>query len=346
MSSNANLDRFYEAFRAREAQVRNGGIDAEKPGYHNKRSMLPSSDYSVGQVGADKRGSAYVGCANDLTFLDAQGGDYRTIGLYSRRLRDACLRRDPRLWLYGGPVLREFIGNCGDGKVYCYVLTGGAPLGVGADSGPDPGRDTSHKWHIHLSWIRQYSQDPVAADAVLSVMFGESLTAWQNRTGDGMSDQDSQRVYAINQRVEALAFGHDSVKQVWSGHNPEGVEPAWTVVTLKGLDEKITAIANALAGEMGGPDQLLAELAKVDQRAAERAAAEVERDRNAAERLADVTAQVAELKRAVTEQAEILAGVRDLLTAHADGTLTAEQVIDRIQVDLNVRPSETDNDGQ
>lgn len=345
MSSNANLDRFYEAFRAREAQVRNGGIDAEKPGYHNKRSMLPSSDYSVGQVGADKRGSAYVGCANDLTFLDAQGGDYRTIGLYSRRLRDACLRRDPRLWLYGGPVLREFIGNCGDGKVYCYVLTGGAPLGVGADSGPDPGRDASHKWHIHLSWIRQYSQDPVAADAVLSVMFGESLTAWQNRTGDGMSDQDSQRIHATNERVLAMVSGRSSIKQVWSG-KPDGVEPAWVVLTLKGLDDKLNALGAAIAGEMGGPEQLMAELAKVDQRAAERAAAEAERDHNAAERLADVTAQVAELKQAVTEQAEILVGVRDLLTAHADGTLTAEQVIDRIQVDLNVRPSETDNDGQ
>lgn len=343
MSSNANLDRFYERFRAREPKVRNGGIDAEKPGYHNDRNDLPRDDYSVGQVAADRRGSGSVGCANDLTFIDAQAGDYRTIGLYSRRLRDACLRRDPRLWLYGGPVLREFIGNTGDGVVYCYVLTGGVPLGVGADSGPDSGRDASHKWHIHLSWIRQYSQDPVAADAVLSVMFGESLTTWRDQTGDGMSGQDSQRVWATNERVLAMASGKDTVKQVWAG-NPDGIEPAWTVVTLKGLDEKLTAIGAALAGEFGTPGQLMAELAKVDQRAAERAVAEVERDRNAAARLADVTAQVGELKLAVTEQAATLADIRGLLAQLDAGTLTQDELVSRIRV--SIEPVNQDNDGQ
>jgi hypothetical protein len=343
MSSNANLDRFYERFRAHESKVRNGGIDADKPGYHNDRDDLPLSDYSVGQVAADRRGSGSVACANDLTFLDAQAGDYRTIGLYSRRLRDACIRRDMRLWLYGGPILREFIGNCGDGVVYCYVLTGGVPLGVGADAGPDPGRGVSHKWHIHLSWIRQYAQDPAAADAVLSVMLGESLAAWRDQMGDGMGEQDSQRIHATNERVLAMAAGKDAVKQVWAG-NPDGVEPAWTVITLKGMDEKLTAIGAALAGEFGGPEQLMAELAKVDQRAAERATADAERDRNAAARLADITAQVTELKAAITAQAETLAGIRDLLGQLDAGTLTQDELVSRIRV--SIEPIETDNDGQ
>lgn len=277
MSSNGTIDRFYTEFSKRETKVRNGGIDADKPGYHNKRGELirdgRPNDYSISQVAADKRGDPEVSAGIDLTFVDAQAGDFRTIGLYSRRLRDACLRRDMRLWLYGGPVLREWIGNCGDGVVYCYVLTGGAPLGVGSDSGPDSGRDDSHEWHIHLSWIRQYAEDWAAADAVLSVMLGESLDAWKARTGRGndvgeLVGQQAQYLEAMNERIMAMALGRETITTSWSNSTPEGVEPNWTVQTLKATRDLVQAM---LDGDDERAAELQQRLTEIDNAAAARA---------------------------------------------------------------------------
>lgn len=168
---------FWGEFDDLEKTVIFGGALARKPGYHNKRVALPRSDYSAGgQVAADAQGPGDKCSAIDLTMSDA------AMRLYTTRLDKAARARDERLFIGGEPILREFIGTKDNRTVYCYVLKGGRPLGVGADAGPDPGRDRTHLWHLHLSIVRRFLATRAAFERLLSVLRGESLAAWRART--------------------------------------------------------------------------------------------------------------------------------------------------------------------
>lgn len=172
----------------RIGSARLGGIYANKAGYHNYRAALPANDYSVEDVAADRRGPSNCASAEDISLSDE---DMRTV---TGRLDHAARARDIRLYTARGPVLREFIGTKDSSTVYCYVLVGGRALGVGADAGPDPGRDSSHLWHVHLSIIREFCNDRVALDGVLSVMIGESLSDYQERLGSVATIDDVYRL--------------------------------------------------------------------------------------------------------------------------------------------------------
>lgn len=159
---------FWQRFDAMEPTAVLGGIFARKSGYHNARSNLASNDYSVHDVRADRLGPSAMSAGIDLTMSSA------AMRRYTARLDKAARARDPRLFPPGKPpVLREFIGTLNGNTVYCYMLTGGIPQGVGADAGPDWGRDASHLWHLHLSVIRAYIQDREALAGVLSVLRGD-----------------------------------------------------------------------------------------------------------------------------------------------------------------------------
>jgi hypothetical protein len=219
--------RLWTDFDALEPTVLLGGVYAAKSGYHNYRGALDDDDYSVGHLLADRRGSAIKASAIDLTMSAA------AMVRYTRRLDVAARARDPRLYTARGPVLREFIGTKDNRTVYCYVLVGGRPLGVGADAGADPGRDDSHLWHIHLSIIRQFCEDWAALDGVLSVLRGESLAAWRARTAeeDDMLLEERKMLEAINERTRALVHLLPSIKTTWAA-NPAGVEQIPAVTTL------------------------------------------------------------------------------------------------------------------
>jgi hypothetical protein len=211
-----------------------GGVYAAKPGYHNYRNALPSSDYSVRDLAADRRGSGTKASAIDLTMSDG------AMRKYTGRLDSAARSRDPRLYSPRGPVLREFIGTKDNRSVYCYVLTGGRPLGVGADAGPDPGRDETHLWHIHLSIIRQFCEDWSALDGVLSVLRGESLAAWQARSEyNEMTPQQAQQLRDAHY-VTAVAIPNPTGE----GRVPLHVWAGW-----------MTGAVKALASAVGGVDE-------------------------------------------------------------------------------------------
>ncbi|MFC0529592.1 hypothetical protein [Phytohabitans kaempferiae] len=227
----AAIWRLWTEFDRIEPSALLGGIVAEKPGYHSWRSRLPSTDYSVRDLAADRRGSGAMAAALDLTLSSA------AMRTYTGRLDSAARSRDPRLYTPRGPVLREFIGTKDNRSVYCYVLTGGRPLGVGADAGPDPGRDSSHLWHIHLSIIRQFCEDWSALDGVLSVLRGESLAAWRARSEyDEMTPQQAQQLrdayYVIAQAVPNPTGDGRVPLHVWAG---------WMTGAVKAL---ATAVAN------------------------------------------------------------------------------------------------------
>lgn len=160
--------RLWTDFLAFEPTAKLSGVYADKPGYHNYRAALPSTDYSSGRdVANDKLGPSDKASAIDITLSTEK------MKLYSKRLRDACVRRDSRLFKDGQPIIREFIGTLDGSTVYCYVLVGGQPLGVNGSYGPDPGRDTSHLWHIHISIIRKFINDWDAISGILSILKGE-----------------------------------------------------------------------------------------------------------------------------------------------------------------------------
>lgn len=172
-----------EQLLALESGSRNGGIYANKPGYHNTRAGNLSSDYSVRDP-EDRGGPSDKAAGYDWTFLDAKGGTYGTIARYSQRLRAAGESGDPRVagW-------KEFFGQADN------------DIGVeGWDfrEGKSATSDASHLWHIHLSEDRDKVTNMDNKRAILSVLKGESLADWlaggtltgtpADITGDGRPD--------------------------------------------------------------------------------------------------------------------------------------------------------------
>ncbi len=297
------LWRLWTDFDAAIASALLGGIYAPKSGYHNYPDALSSGDYSLAQVAADRRGSRSKASAIDLTMSAAD------MKLVTGRLDKAARARDPRLYVRGGPTLREFIGTLNGTTVYCWVFTGGVPLGVSADSGVDWGRDSSHLWHVHLSIIRQYCEDWAALDGVLSVMRGESLAAYQARTGGGevsMATLDAiQDILTDGTAPPGMAQTH------------EGGKPRLAMYRkFYDIDAKLNAIVTAIAGV----DEATAERVKAELDQVDLALAEVQTsvDATPAQVVAQLAAQPAEdaaelvLASVGRERTEAL---RDALTA-------------------------------
>jgi hypothetical protein len=151
------------------------GTYAAKPGYHNFRFALSTTDYSVGNVANDRMGDGNLCSAVDIKLPPAEM-ERRTQWLWN-----AAVARDPRLYINGNATIREFIGTRNGTSVDCYVMTGGVALGVGADVGPDWDRDSTHLWHIHWSIIRRFADSWQAMSQLWSIVSGESLASWKAR---------------------------------------------------------------------------------------------------------------------------------------------------------------------
>lgn len=159
---------FWQAFQAIEPTAVLSGIYANKPGYHNSRNALSTRDYSIADVAADRLGPSGLAAGLDISMPES------AMKKYTSRLDKAARNRDTRLYLpKQPPIIREFIGTLNGKTVYCYMLTGGIPQGVGADAGPDWDRDSSHLWHLHLSFIRAQLNNKAGYNGLLSVMKGE-----------------------------------------------------------------------------------------------------------------------------------------------------------------------------
>lgn len=141
-----------------------GGVFARKPGYHNARSQVHRSDYSV-QRADDRVGDINAASALDITLPDAQ------MRLVTSRLMQAAGwtlrggawvktgRPDPRL-----KAVREFFGTTNSRTV------------VGSNL-PDQylvTSDPSHLWHIHISGYRRWATDHAAWQQIASVIVGTS----------------------------------------------------------------------------------------------------------------------------------------------------------------------------
>lgn len=156
--------------------TKNGGLYANKSGYHNTRAANDANwpgDYSVRDA-VDRQGPADKCAAYDWTFPDAQAGNYTTIARYTKRLiASAKDVDDPRLngW-------KEFFGNADSDS---YVEGWDTREGHASTS------DSSHLWHIHLSESRALVGDMDNKKALLSVLKGETTEEWRNGGGETMA---------------------------------------------------------------------------------------------------------------------------------------------------------------
>ncbi|PWK48831.1 VCBS repeat protein [Actinoplanes xinjiangensis] len=218
-----------------EPGTRNGGIYANKPGYHNSRAGNDPGNYSVRDT-EDKGGPSDKAAAYDWTFPDAQSAsvniaglaasdyagpvnaadfqaasaDYSTIAKYSKRLlasgQDSA---DDRLdgW-------KEFFGQAdNDNNVEGYDFR----------DDRTSTSDDSHLWHIHLSEDRNKVESYENKQALLSVLRGETLAQWRGRktfdsfNGDARADMIVHAGTEVSVRKGAGGGGFDGGAVVTSG---------------------------------------------------------------------------------------------------------------------------------
>lgn len=218
------------------------GTWAPKPGYHGKRADLPSDDYSSGRdVRNDDYGPGDMTAGEDVSMNPS---DMKT---WTKRLKNAATSNDPRLKFNGEWILREFIGTLDGVTVYCWVFTGGVPLGVGADSGPDPGRDKSHLWHGHLSVIRKFLNHMAALQQIASIVSGETLDQWRTRMQAASeedelnSTQDKNLAWTTNRVNSTNALTEET------GFPDSSKEPNRLVAKILDFDRRLAGLETTVA---------------------------------------------------------------------------------------------------
>jgi hypothetical protein len=261
MSANpSGIVRLWNEFKERspdKADLVLGGIYAAKSGYHNTRANHVNdvnggspSDYSV-QLTTDKRGPSDKAAALDITFNTARRSDFRVIAKYSKRLYTAMVNRDPRLFYQGKAVVREFFGNTDlDRVVEGYSLYRARPASS----------DTSHLWHIHISFHREFVENYEALKGVLAILLGEPLVK-----PDPVKPPTEDSETVTPQEIEAVAAR--AADLVWFERLTNPRSPAGTVAPH--ASTYLVAMANKvddLTASVGLLDtQLKSALAKLDE---------------------------------------------------------------------------------
>lgn len=154
-----------------EPASRLGGIYANKSGFHNtgnNNERYWPGNYSIRDT-PNRRGPWWreYASAIDWTFPDAQAGNYTTIAKYTKRLFASALNpADPRL----PGILFEWYGNDdNDRHVEGYDVYHRQFVTS----------DSSHLWHIHLSFLRDRCGDMWAMWGLLTVLMGWSVEQWR-----------------------------------------------------------------------------------------------------------------------------------------------------------------------
>jgi hypothetical protein len=124
-------------------------------GYHLARNDLPSSDYSVAECPEDKLGDGWAASALDISFPPAL---MKTVTARLKHSADDV--NDPRL-----NGIREFAGTLNGTDVFNYD-TYFRQTGINQ-------WDDSHLWHVHISFIRKYSNTVTVMQDVFRVVKGE-----------------------------------------------------------------------------------------------------------------------------------------------------------------------------
>lgn len=176
-----NLYKMYDLIRPHLSSLRIGGIVGDTAhvqggGYHISREDLlahnQGGDYSI-QAPADRRGRSYYAAAIDISLGPKQ------MVTVSKRLKAAMEgdNYDDRI-----EPLREFIGTvdnknvCGYNRYQTGRRTGWYSSGYS---------DSSHLWHVHLSFFRDYCNNWNDILGVAEVVCGlaPGKLGWKNLSG-------------------------------------------------------------------------------------------------------------------------------------------------------------------
>jgi hypothetical protein len=155
-----------------EPLSRLGGILAWKSGFHSTGKYNTENypgNYSI-RDSVNRIGPWWwtKSSALDWTFLNAQAGNYVTIDKYTSRLMASALdSNDPRLDL----ILFEFYGQSDTDK---------AVEGYNEYREEYATSDSSHLWHIHLSFLRSQCGNFWGMWALLTVLMGWSVSRWRD----------------------------------------------------------------------------------------------------------------------------------------------------------------------
>lgn len=163
---------FWCKLHEHDPKIELGGIYANKKGFHNTGAANEKywpGNYSIRDY-PNRTGPWWRDYASaiDLTFPEAQKGDYSRIATYSQRLiKSGKDNNDPRL----GMVLYEFFGQADRDS---YVE------GYNEYREENASSDPSHLWHIHLEIFRNKCGDFHALYALLTVMMGWTVQQWRD----------------------------------------------------------------------------------------------------------------------------------------------------------------------
>lgn len=279
---------FMQQLLALEPGTENSGIWGDKPGYHGTRAENYArngwDDYSVRAL-LDRLGPADKGAGYDWTFATAQRGDYSRMALRGGYLLAAFNARDPRLagW-------REALGQTDRDST---------AEGLDFQNWYKRTPDDSHEWHFHFSEVRAYVESYANKQAFLSVLSGETLSAYLARGGRliGADMADTPGDVADHYRLLALMTLKPEfarAKQIV----PEGQLATVPLIDLlhrvdtntgkiDGLVRTVALLAEAV-NSGGGSIETAAVLAHIDKRAAE----DVDRDNQVAARIAQLEADL------------------------------------------------------
>lgn len=168
------------------------GDIAHSFGYHLSRNDLPGNDYSV-TLSLDKQGPADCASALDISLPPAG------MVTVTNRLLAAAKARDPRL-----RALREFCGTTDGVSTHPYDLSNG-------QDGPLNSWDSSHLWHVHLSFYRKYADDAAALAPIADVINGNKPAPKQE--DDELSAAEVKAILdAIHDAVTVIVHGKDTDK--------------------------------------------------------------------------------------------------------------------------------------
>lgn len=221
------------------------GDSDHKTGYHRGRAYVPSTDYSV-WLTEDKLGSKYYACAIDMSFSTAK------MKLYTGRLKAAAERNDPRV-----RFIREFYGTINGTDVFGRTHKGSADA-----TWEWATSDKSHLWHLHISILREYSDNMAVMQGILDVLMGKPLVVPVSE--DEMDARQERLVIggevakenALFFWLRTMADQNDAVtKEIWGqgGFGPgikqvaDMVTTLRTELTARDAAEKVRDAANAAA---------------------------------------------------------------------------------------------------
>jgi hypothetical protein len=281
------------------------GWYSHKPGYHDtvehndaRDKALGTDDYSTRDA-EDRRGPRNKTRASDWTFRDAQAGDFTDFARYGDRLLAAYRASDPRLagW-------REYLGRISTPV----TVNGVSTRRVGIDFRHRYLRipDSTHDWHGHFSEDTEQVESFWNKWALLTTLAGWTAAEWrQSIEEEFMATVDDKDWRALIWRAEGLIAGRLAV-----AGGPTAGEPIALTATLRALEQKVTALATAVAAV----DELTAAALEAKFAAID----------------ADQEAVVAAVREAAAAAAERDAALLALLEQHADGSLDAEAVVRRL----------------